>query len=779
MEEFVGDGDDDVLNEPILGEPEFVGDAQSIDDNHCARRSFSEMFLCLVVCSADATALWATTRAPAGVLVDVDPEAEQRVVGAFLARWELLTLSESDLVVPDNCPLSYTVMEPTRFVHHQRKLLGKLIFQGFDKVQLALPHRPTPAGIVASDLLKQVKALATKPGQFATVGALHTHALDRGSKRVVTIEFAPWVVSYIFNLGLGAPFCFYAACVSHRFCRNALRVGPSKKQLRKFRVHDSVQGVSRSLPTHLAPQLRPVRYNQHVQAAIIIEWVAASRFISDINMAQASAKAHAAIFARGSTETKEQMMARITCITKSTITKARVKVDCLAMLMYQVLFRSMIDSVDSFNIHLFCDGSPQWRGVELYASSMDLMFESMCRRSLLPVVGLPRYALDVVGKTVALLWQLMLVVGVDMLQMVCRRVRSLTTDNGVERLIQALPDFLHDFFVYCRIKPPRGLQQESLLFPRAIRIPGWRHKFDLIIRKGLVGMLSFPAWLKKLKSLVRLMRDHSLLEVLVTGLEAQGAHGLSALLTDAKCPSFAKWRWCTLHACCQSMKGFIRSLAQHFDPVWFAAIRDQEIVRDVLAALRSEHWLSLLDFITWYSQWLTDILEWVGGCDCHPDDGAASCNYKGRRLAHAYTYASHALREGLGQANDWRIGAFRMSQHSLTEAIGCVRVSFAFGVTALDYLDRVPVLLCRLGQPGVRHRVLQQFDAVPRCHHDAVTLEFLDRSDSSMRADVLLVGDDGSGLSPRLAKEVSDGMMMMNSTDEFLDESSIRCCFHL
>mgnify|MGYP001155487393 CR=1 FL=1 len=65
---------------------------------------------------------------------------------------------------------------------------------------------------------------------------------------------------------------------------------------------------------------------------------------------------------------------RIPLANYETLRKARVRVDCLAMLIWRRLFGVTFDSVgdDQVHIHLFADGSPQWRGLELFDATMDV-----------------------------------------------------------------------------------------------------------------------------------------------------------------------------------------------------------------------------------------------------------------------------------------------------------------------------------------------------------------------------------------------------------------------
>ena len=70
-------------------------------------------------------------------------------------------------------------------------------------------------------------------------------------------------------------------------------------------------------------------------------------------------------------------------------------------------------------IFLFVDASPQFRGRELFAASMDLMVGSMSEhfeRKLLPQVRIWTGLFTALGKVVALLWQIWLTAGPDYAQ---------------------------------------------------------------------------------------------------------------------------------------------------------------------------------------------------------------------------------------------------------------------------------------------------------------------------------------------------------------------------
>ena len=85
--------------------------------------------------------------------------------------------------------------------------------------------------------------------------------------------------------------------------------------------------------------------------------------------------------------------------------RARTRADLCAMLVVRAWFESM--DFREVNLHVFADASPQWRGVELFSATLDIMIprQQFHRRMLLPMVSLRNCDLDWVGKTLTLLWQ--------------------------------------------------------------------------------------------------------------------------------------------------------------------------------------------------------------------------------------------------------------------------------------------------------------------------------------------------------------------------------------
>ena len=169
----------------------------------------------------------------------------------------------------------------------------------------------------------------------------------------------------------------------------------------------------------------------------VVDWIQATNFIRNLKDAHECAESFSRLFGKYCPGiTPAELMSHLKEVSADVLRKARVQLDCVAMLYFQE-FLSSVDLQD-LTIFLYVDGSPQYRGIEMFAASMDIILgvwpNVWWRRVLLPVVALTRAQLDSIGKTIALLWQLMLLTGPAMLPLVLRRVRGILSDNGVERL---------------------------------------------------------------------------------------------------------------------------------------------------------------------------------------------------------------------------------------------------------------------------------------------------------------------------------------------------------
>ena len=107
------------------------------------------------------------------------------------------------------------------------------------------------------------------------------------------------------------------------------------------------------------------------------------------------------------------------------------------------------------------------------------------------------------------------------------------------------------------------------------------------------------------------------------------------------------------------------------------------------------------------------------------------------------------LRADLDEVASWTVGFVDGDAVLLRQAQACMRGAWMFAQEKLQHLDELPHLLSRLSEAGIRDRVVAQWAEAAADAHDPVSAEFLDES-SPLRADVLAMAADGTGMSKRL-----------------------------
>ena len=206
---------------------------------------------------------------------------------------------------------------------------------------------------------------------------------------------------------------------------------------------------------------------------------------------------------------------------------------------------------------------------------------------------------------------------------------------------------------------------------------------------------------------MRFLRSHTNIDLIVKALKPIGYHGLATVMKKVQIPTFAEWRWGKVKLITISFNSFWTSLAAVFKPTWFGKLRDLTDLKRLTAALKSDKWHQQLFVVSYVSLWLTDIQEWIGGCDCADNtdsdgsDQPHECNRSGRRLASAYDFANASLQDGLDEANKWTAAAVGGYTTLFAEATGAVRSAHQLGHVKIKHLGVIPYLLARLLEPGM------------------------------------------------------------------------------
>ena len=253
---------------------------------------------------------------------------------------------------------------------------------------------------------------------------------------------------------------------------------PSKPTLQKLKKN--IVGVVKEGRGH-----NPVRhhsYNYDHEPLFVLKWVRASRYLSNLAKNNAAAAAYADVLTHNSSISREEFMSQVKHCSWDWLRKARVRFEAIALCIVSQTYNKMVRGRGACWFYIFTDGSPQWRGREMFATTVDAYCDGQIIRRLAPLINLARDNLDHAGKTVGLVWQVFLLVGPDYASVrdFLNRVRSLTTDMGVERLLADMPDFLPDF--YAAIDPAfskHSVAHRSHMFPAAMQVAGWCHMWDL------------------------------------------------------------------------------------------------------------------------------------------------------------------------------------------------------------------------------------------------------------------------------------------------------------
>ena len=242
----------------------------------------------------------------------------------------------------------------------------------------------------------------------------------------------------------------------------------------------------------------------------ILEFARVSKHVRDIEETGACISSVCELIAhRTALMPAAQLKHMVGTIHPERIRTGRVRVDAVAMLVFRRFFARMLQEGEPMDFYLHTDASPQWRGRELFASSFDMRLGDTFMYRMLPLIQ-ATFGLTLKAKTMYLLWQIFLQVGPSFSNMAafCDRVVSITTDMGVESGIAEAEWCFREFRELIGSKDRLDTSnQATRLFRFALRIHGWNHCWDTVLRRGLCSLHWFPVWLKRLKAIIGFIRN--------------------------------------------------------------------------------------------------------------------------------------------------------------------------------------------------------------------------------------------------------------------------------
>ena len=142
-------------------------------------------------------------------------------------------------------------------------------------------------------------------------------------------------------------------------------------------------------------------------------------FVSDLKQQkdnQVTQKKVARIFARNNkVQTEEELLESVQQLSHETVRRARARTDVVSMMLFRRLLQFWRTHEDpAYNdpeIYIYLDSSPQKRGIELFAASIDILCNGIWYFYALPFLAISRGMLYTVGKQIALLYQIFLIAG--------------------------------------------------------------------------------------------------------------------------------------------------------------------------------------------------------------------------------------------------------------------------------------------------------------------------------------------------------------------------------
>ena len=142
----------------------------------------------------------------------------------------------------------------------------------------------------------------------------------------------------------------------------------------------------------------------------------------------------------------------------------------------------------------FCDGSPS-SGYEAFVAVEHCVGTVRWWNRLLPLNFLARGFQSLTAKVFSILWKILLVTGPheSAFRQRLRAIRCFCTDGGTEASIADTRDVLGEFldFVGCDLV----VEKQEYLFPLAIFMSGWHHRWDNILKETLESLTFWNQWL--------------------------------------------------------------------------------------------------------------------------------------------------------------------------------------------------------------------------------------------------------------------------------------------
>lgn len=118
---------------------------------------------------------------------------------------------------------------------------------------------------------------------------------------------------------------------------------------------------------------------------IMLRWLEISQDLKQQRKAGLALTCFTGLLSDSGVANAEELVARVKNAGGTLLVKSRVTLDCTANLLHRQWWASICTEA-GVSVHIFCDASPQWRGIELFATSVDFIVGGQLFRRLAPLV---------------------------------------------------------------------------------------------------------------------------------------------------------------------------------------------------------------------------------------------------------------------------------------------------------------------------------------------------------------------------------------------------------
>jgi hypothetical protein len=288
---------------------------------------------------------------------------DSSLLAVALGRWEFLAADASSDVQQDA-----RMLEGARArIRGKCGSTGFLVYRAVDLLELTSEVFHACVGKTAATILNEIRGIsfcrADVHGVYSGYQPLHFFLEEWRRLHDISASFMVSLHDSTCEAVVDGLRIFHAVALGKSAPFQRLVIGgyPSNKVIASW-IRD--HPAAAELPALVGSAARPRQPNEH-PVDDVLSWLRATRHLKFIRSTKVATRDWITLIAKKGPEPVVDMRMRMQPINYDTLRRARVRLDCIACLLFRLFFTSM--ALLSLNFYVYTDASPQWRGIELMA----------------------------------------------------------------------------------------------------------------------------------------------------------------------------------------------------------------------------------------------------------------------------------------------------------------------------------------------------------------------------------------------------------------------------